>query len=255
MFIPVGCIPLSEAIEQVAFDIDAAAMRPTMPAALSRAEQALQAAGPWSVRLDNPEGLAIINWHSAAEGRKRWTRDRARQRLQQALGNGILSALALLPDGSIVRTPDRLWRTSEGNRALQVGHVITGGLFVADHSLGLSEACALFIPEEEFRAWLEAPQDPGAIPERSQEVRRVAELAPDRKPSSRRGGRPPRSDWQLIDQQTVREIALGGGNLTRTELRKRMKAFADENITDPPGDRTIERRLDGLVPDDVLARD
>jgi hypothetical protein len=50
VFIPVGCIPLSEAIEQVAFDIDAAAMRPTMPEALSRAEQALQAAGPWSVR-------------------------------------------------------------------------------------------------------------------------------------------------------------------------------------------------------------
>jgi hypothetical protein len=32
-----------------------------------------------------------------------------------------------------------------------------------------------------------------------------------------------------------------------------MKAFADENMTKPPDDRTIERRLDNLVPDDVLA--
>jgi hypothetical protein len=32
-----------------------------------------------------------------------------------------------------------------------------------------------------------------------------------------------------------------------------MKAFAAENMTDPPDDRTIDKRLDVLVPDDVLA--
>jgi hypothetical protein len=259
MFIPVGCIPLSEAIEQMAFDIDAAAMRPTMPEALSRAEQALQAAGSFSVRLDNSEGLAIINWHASAEARKSWTRDRARQRLQQLLGNGILSAFVLLPDGSTISTSDRLWRTGEGSKALQVGYAMTGGSFVVDRSLGQSHGCPIFVLQEEFRRWRAAPQDPGAvIPEWQQEARQSAELPINRGPSSRQrssGGRPKRADWRLIDQETVREIALGRGRLTRTELRKRIKAFAAEHMTDPPDDRTIDRRLDDLVPDDVLAED
>jgi hypothetical protein len=122
---------------------------------------------------------------------------------------------------------------------------MTGGSFVFDRSLGQSHGCPLFVPEEEFRRWRAAPQDPGEkIAERSQEAR-------DRNS----GGRPPRADWKRFDQQTVRIIALDGGHLTRTELRKRMKAFAAENMTEPPDDRTIERRLDDLVPDDVLAKD
>jgi hypothetical protein len=122
---------------------------------------------------------------------------------------------------------------------------MTGGSFVFDRSLGQSHGRPLFVPEEEFRRWRAAPEEPGEkVAERPQETR-------DR--SS--GGRPKRTDWKLIDQQTVREVALGKGNLTRTELRKRMKAFADENMTEPPDDRTIERHLDDLVPDDVLAKD
>jgi hypothetical protein len=257
MYIPVGCIPLSEAIEAVAFDIDAAAMKPTMPEALSRAEQALQAAGPWSVRLDNPEGLAIINWYASAEARKRWTRDRARQQLQQALGNGVLSAFALLPDGAIDSTPNQLWRTSEGTTALTVGYVMTGGSLAVDPSLGQPDGCPIFVQDDEFRRWRAAPQDPAVgIPERQQEARQSAELPLDRGRSSRKrssGGRPKRADWKLIDQETDRVIAAGRGKLTRTELRKHIKAFAAANISDPPDDRTIERHLDDRVPDDVLA--
>ena len=136
-----------------------------------------------------------------------------------------------------------------------MGWAMPGGLLVTDRSLGQSQRCWLFVPEMEFRRWLAAPQDPGqGIPELLQET--DAGSALDRRPSSRNrnaGGRPPRADWKHFDQQTVRIVALDGGHLTRTELRRRMKAFAAENMTDPPDDRTIDKRLDVLVPDDVLA--
>jgi hypothetical protein len=257
MYIPAGSITLLDVIEQVAFDIDAAAMKPVMPDALSRAEKALQEKGPWSVRSDNPEGLAIMNWHASAGARQRWTRDRARQRLQQPLGNGSLSAIALLPDGSIVCTPDRLWRTTEGSRALQTGCIMTGGLFVIDERLGHPKQCPVFVKEKEFRRWREGPEDPQMATAQTQDDRLSAV---HRKPATRRreraGGRPPRADWPIFDQQVLRVmISVGCGNLTRTELRQQMKAFAAENTTNPPDDRTIDRRLDDLVPDDVLAKD
>lgn len=63
----------------------------------------------------------------------------------------------------------------------------------------------------------------------------------------------PRHDWRLFDQELSRSLTLDGGHLTRTELRKTMKEWADANMTPTPDDRTIEKRLDTKVPDDLYS--
>jgi hypothetical protein len=151
MFIPTGCIPLSDVIEQVASDIDPAAMRSPKPEAVQRAERAnaLQADFDPSYKpppSSSPEGIEIAKW-KVIEARQLKAKDIARQQLRQPLGNGILSARALLPDGSIVRTSAKPWRTSEGSKALKIAHVMTGGVFVAGQTFDHPQPCPLFVPE------------------------------------------------------------------------------------------------------------
>jgi hypothetical protein len=68
----------------------------------------------------------------------------------------------------------------------------------------------------------------------------------------RRGGRPPRDDWQPFDQELSRVLSLDGGDLTNRELRKRMKDWAGANMENKPDERTIERHIGKRVPDNLL---
>ncbi len=63
----------------------------------------------------------------------------------------------------------------------------------------------------------------------------------------RKGGRPPRDDWDLFAAEVVRVMALDAGSIGRTELRRHMKLWAGKNMDPQPNDRTIERKVDALV--------
>jgi hypothetical protein len=262
MFVPGGCISIPDVVDQIALDIDVAAMSAQKPEAVLRAERAnlLRPDFDASYRpppASSPEAVTIEDW-KPIEAKQVEARNVARQQLQQSLGNGILLVIALLPDGSIVRTSPQGWRTNEGSRALKTGYAMTGGLVIGNDTFDPVQSCPLFVPEVEFRKWREGPPDPGVVPAVMQDACLSREVAPHHGPSTRRrnaGGRPQRADWQLFDQQTVRHVAVNKGSLTRTELRKQMKHWAATNMPDPPDDRTIERRLDYLVPDDALVED
>jgi hypothetical protein len=262
MFVPGGCIPIPDAVDQIALDIDVAAMSAQKPEAVLRAERANPLRPDFDASYQpppasSPDAVTIEDWKPIA-AKQVEVRNVARQQLQQSLGDGILLVVALLPDGSIVRTSPEGWRTYEGSRALKTGYAMTGGLVIADDTFDPIQSCPLFIPKVELRKWREGPRDPGVVPAATQEACSSRKVAPPHQPATRprnAGGRPQRADWQPFDQQTVRLVAVNKGSLTRTGLRKQMKDWAATNMPAPPDDRTIERRLDSLVPDDLLVED
>jgi hypothetical protein len=191
--------------------------------------------------------------------------------LRQTFGDAKLPTFYLrFSDGELKPIPAPRWWTMAGAKAF------THGLWESDFGSIHSRAIGrVLVREADLEALLisqsgsspartePTPADQSSCGSRSDgeannEGSRPTELAVNSKPPPRRpsvGGRPSRADWQPFDQQAVRIIGLDGGNLTRTELRKRMKAFAADKMTDPPDDRTIDRRLDYLVPADLLAED
>jgi hypothetical protein len=64
-----------------------------------------------------------------------------------------------------------------------------------------------------------------------------------------RGGRPAVHDWRPFTTEIIRIAALDGGETTKSELKRRMKAWADLNMESVPEDRTLERKVDELVAD------
>jgi hypothetical protein len=53
----------------------------------------------------------------------------------------------------------------------------------------------------------------------------------------------------------MRRVALDGGHLTRREFRRVMKEWAARHMDPAPDDRTVERRIDARVPQEVFVAD
>jgi hypothetical protein len=149
----------------------------------------------------------------------------------------------LLSDGQAKVLPTEVWRTEDGTKALVAGTTV----LITRPFLPPANR-PVFLSEIHLRCWADLALPAGA--DSSPNVGRNEPAGVRR--TRNQGGHPARDDWVLFDQEVMRLFALDGGDLTRTELRKRMKNWAAQNMTNPPDDRTIERHLDRLVPDGIL---
>ena len=147
MFVPGGYTPLLEAVETIALAIDARAMAAPKPKALRHAEVEIRP------EASEPEIVRTSSNHCEA-----------RQRLRQALGDGLLRAVGMQPSGKISDIPIEVWRTDRAGHAM-----LTGKLrhISADHpslksisfdtswlSFLVEENWPIFLPEAAFSQWL-----------------------------------------------------------------------------------------------------
>jgi hypothetical protein len=107
-----------------------------------------------------------------------------------------------------------------------------------------------FEREEVLRAF-----PPDAASTRGAEARDASEAPPSVALKLNKSGKPERDDWVAFDREMFRRMALDGGNITRREFRRNMKDWAGQNMEPDPDDRTIERRIDRLIPNDLFAED
>jgi hypothetical protein len=254
LFIPDGHIPIRRAVRTIATKIDPAVE--DVPSATVVIDAMRAAADARSRRLgaETIESLSAKSESLIAAqraGLEKWDRAsrKARSRIRQALGHGVLTAVALLPDGTIQELQPHPWRTEAGATALT-----TGTLAVVVDPLVPPAACDVFLSEVAFRKWDHSV--PGVrVPQPDASTNAPASDGSPSVSARRRsaGGRPQRDDWWLFDREVNRIVGIDGGYLTRTELRRRMKLWAAQHMAEPPDDRTIDRRTDRSVSDEVLA--
>lgn len=85
-------------------------------------------------------------------------------------------------------------------------------------------------------------------------VRETPQAAPPFPPppeTKSRGGRPPKFDWQPFATEMMRRLALDGGDVTRTELKRAMREWSAEHFDPAPDPRSVERMVDHLLPDGI----
>ena len=242
MFILDGLIPLRTAVEVIAATVDPASMDVPKPNSVRRGEslnplsQARTVSSEPFKQPTDAERQEIADWKKT-KSKQNQAREEARRRIRRVLGNGWEQATAQRSDGKHIELAAEPWRTLEGVKVLWTGNVTTNGLFA---EMVPAKDWPVFVPESAVQKCLDAEWTPGpASPANREAIVRHA------------GGRPPKHDWTPFIQQLVRIAWLDGGNLTRTELRRQMKVWAAANMPDAD-DRTIEKKLVELVPDDLL---
>lgn len=70
--------------------------------------------------------------------------------------------------------------------------------------------------------------------------------------SKAKGGRPTQHDWKPFATEMMRLLALDGGNMSRTELKRSMLNWCALKYEEPAANRTIEKMVDELLPPDIL---
>lgn len=68
-------------------------------------------------------------------------------------------------------------------------------------------------------------------------------------PRTARGGLPPVHGWRNFTTEVVRVAALDGMEITKGELKRRMKAWTATAMESAPDDRTIEKKVDEIAGD------
>jgi hypothetical protein len=117
MFVPAGYIPLLDAVETIASAIDAPIMTASRPKALRHAEVGV------TPKASEPEIARTSSNHSEAK-----------QRLRQALGDGLLRAVSMQPSGKICDIPIEEWRTDRADHTMLTGK-LRQIIFLDIHSL------------------------------------------------------------------------------------------------------------------------
>jgi hypothetical protein len=247
MFIPEGLMLLRTAVEEIAAEVDPTSMAVQKPYAALRAESLnpLNALSllPVSSELPKPlteaERQEIDDWEQI-KSKQNEAREEARRRIRRILGNGWEHATAQRSDGTHIKLAAEPWRTKEGTRALSSGNLIANGIFT-EEPMDAAESWPVFVEGSIVQKCLDPKWKPVPSPTAANNQARV----------QRTGGRPPKHDWLPFTRKVIRLAFLDGGNLTRTELRKQMKDWAEVNMPDAD-DRTVEKKLAELVPDDLL---